>query len=375
MSGVHALLAPSAAARWVVCAGSVLMEAMHPKPDTQDSREGEASHWAGSEMLSNRPVCVGLVAPNGVTLDEDMIEGAEMYVDHIDEVLQRYGRTRADLVVERRTYMPDIHKENHGTPDCWLYIAEHGMLFVFDYKYGHRFVEVFENWQIMDYANGVMTELGIDGLADQHLTVNLTIVQPRSYHRDGPIRTWSTQAAMLRGHFDILKMAAERALQPGAPCTVNPECYDCAGRHNCEALQKAGYRGMHIAGSATPVDMSPAAVGIELSMLQDAARMIKARMTGLEEQVISFIKTGKSVPGHRMEDSAGREAWSKPVAEVVQLEALFGVKLRKDALITPKQAVKAGLPQDLVAAYSHTPSRGMHLVADDGTKARKIFGK
>lgn len=370
----HALLAPSSAGRWVACAGSVTLAALYPEEETQEAREGTAAHWGAFELLYWRQIDVGLVAPNGVTLTEEMVEAAELYVSHIDDTLTRYGLARDSLHVEERVTIPDVHPLNWGTPDCWFYAPAQGVLVVFDFKFGHRFIEVFENWQLIDYTSGILSRLGVDGIADQSLRVELYITQPRSYHKDGAIRLWTITAAGLRGHFNKLRNAAEASQMPGAMCTPNPECEFCPGRHACEALQRSGYKAAEMAGQSIPVELPPSALGLELRTLQRARGLLDARITGLEEQTLSSIRRGVLVPGYAAEQTEGRETWNKPAAEVVALGDLFGVKVAKPAVLTPAQARKAGLPAEVVASYCDRPQRGIKLVVDDGTQARKIFG-
>lgn len=79
----HARLAPSSAARIVACPGSRKLEAMFPQEETIESREGDAAHWAAAQMLAGVAVSIGMAASNGVLLTDEMIEGAEMYAEHI----------------------------------------------------------------------------------------------------------------------------------------------------------------------------------------------------------------------------------------------------------------------------------------------------
>ncbi|HWI05617.1 MAG TPA: DUF2800 domain-containing protein [Acidimicrobiales bacterium] len=369
----HAILAPSSAARWVACAGSVLLAALYPETEeSPEAAEGTATHWAAQELLAGRAIDVGLVAPNGVVLSDEMAEGAEMYVDHIDDTLKRFGLDRSALRVEQRVSISAIHSENWGTPDAWFYDHATRTLVIFDFKFGHRFIEVFENWQLIDYAAGIVDGLGLD---DQATRVEFWIVQPRSYHRDGPVRSWSTVASDLRALWNKLRNAAEAAMRPGAACTPNPECEYCPGRHACEAAQNAAYRAADLARSSVPLELDAGAISLELRILQRAEQAIKARRTGLEEQALNRLKRGEAIPGLATESTTGREAWSKPVPEVVALGQLFSIDLVKPATITPAQARKAGLPAGIVAAYAERPARGLALVYDDGTQARKVFGK
>src|SRR5205085_9695018 len=102
------------------------------------------------------------------------------------------------LHVEGLIEISILHDLNWGTPDAWVYSPRSLTLDVFDFKFGHGFVSEFENWQLIGYAAGFLESLGIDGHADQALRVNLHVVQPRAYHRAGPVRTWSVLASDLR---------------------------------------------------------------------------------------------------------------------------------------------------------------------------------
>ena len=55
---------------------------------------------------------------------------------------------------------------------------------------------------------------------------------------------------------------------------------------------------------------------------------------------------------------------------------MLGVDLaRPIEPITPAQAVKAGLPAEMLTALAETPRGGAALVRDDGSRARTVFGR
>lgn len=379
MNAAHSILAPSSAARWVACSGSVLLEAMYPESEEGkvEAAEGTASHWAASELLYGHAVAEGQVAPNNIVLSQEMIDGAELYVAAVDERLALHGLTRDALHVEERIEIPDIHALNWGTPDGWFFVKSAGVLELFDYKYGHGYIDEYENWQLIDYTSGILSELGIDGLTDQAIRVNMHVVQPRSYHKNGPVRTWSVLASDLRPYFNRLAGAAEAAMRTGALCKPNPECLHCKARHACEASQRDSYRSAQISTNSVPVDLSPDALGLELHYLKAAAKRLEGRITGLEEQARQQLGAGQRVPFFALESVQGRETWAKPVAEILELGNLFGVNLAKNDAITPNQArdlfKKKGMPAEVIASYS-ARGNALKLVPDDGTQARKVFG-
>lgn len=367
MSNGHAPLAPSSASRRRACAGSRKMETLYPQvDDSPASREGTAAHWAASEMLSGRIVDSGQIAENGVMITDEMLDAADMYVDEVRKIL-------ADVVIEERIDIDYIHEQCWGTPDAWAFT--NGTLYLWDFKYGHRFVDVFENWQLIEYAAGILDLLKVDGITDQLITVVMTIVQPRCYVGGSPVRSWRVRASDLRGYFNEARMFEANAMSDDAQLTVSPECRDCSARHACPALQCASYADMNIATEAVPFDLPPQALGIELRYIQSAITTLTARATSLEEQALSMIRQGKSVPHFVAQHGMGRERWVKPEPEVIAMGELMGVKLGVTKLVTPKQAIKAGMNAELVKSFTETPRGELKLVADDGTNARKIFGK
>lgn len=371
----HAYLPPSGAAAWVACAAWPSMNAAFPQGDSEDSLAGTAAHWAFEQELRGHGICEGQVAPNGATLTDEMVEGAELYVGAIDRALAEAGLDRSHLHIEERRAIPSIHDQNNGTPDTWFYDPVRGVLYMLDYKFGHKFVEVYANWQLIDYVAGVFDAMGLDGLQDQAIRVVFVIVQPRSYHREGPVRRWTCRGSDLRPYFNTLRLAAERAVMPNPIAATGDQCEYCPGRHACEALQRSAYQAAEISSHSVPVLLSAQAVGLELRMLERAQRRLSARVTGLQETALALITRppGARVPFYGVEPTQGREYWTKPAAEVLALGRIFGQDLSKPGLITPKQATAKGLPDAIVAAYIGRNSGALKLVPDDGTQAAKVF--
>ena len=372
MSGSHAFLPPSGAAIWVKCAAAPSMWQRYPEPeDSLESMEGTAAHWAFEQLFAGQNIDVGLLAPNGVVLTDEMCEGAELFYDTVME------DHRGPHHVELRIDIPRVHLSNWGTPDLFNWgttvagrgLPEEMVLRIYDYKFGHGYVDEFENWQLIDYAAGLI------GDDDTHVTVQLTIVQPRCYHRDGPVRRLTVRASELRAQINILRAAAEAAHEPNPIATVNPKCKHCSGRHACETYQRTALEAADLSMRSVPLDLTPQALGLELSMLKRAQAALDGRISGLEQSVEAAVKQGQRVPGWSIEYTNGRQAWMVPTDEVVALGEMMQVDLSKKAVVTPKQAVKAGLDPALVDAYSFFPPGSPKLVPDNLSTLRKVFQK
>jgi len=178
---VHAPLPPSGSPQWGHCSGSVMANATVPDSTTPRTRAGTASHWVLSEILAllrggNPAVAsdlLGATCPtNGVVLDEEMCEGAQIFIDEVMEIAER-NKAVSSMLIEHKVAMPHIHPQNYGTLDWglallqWEYEGENvsrvkaGKIYLYDYKYGHRENKAFENFQLIDYLEGLVNEYQI----------------------------------------------------------------------------------------------------------------------------------------------------------------------------------------------------------------------
>lgn len=383
MSGQHAFLPPSGAGAWAHCAAWPLMNAQFPQDDTEESREGTAAHWCWEQALKGGQLpAVGQVCPNGVTVTDEMLDGAEEYIATVTDALRLAGRALADLNVEQRVYMPGIHAQNWGTPDTWFHDPDRNVLFIADYKFGHDPVEAFENWQCVDYAAGIIDKLAaerahwsFEAVANfrKNIKVRIVIVQPRNYIT-GRAEPWTVTGAELAEYWPRLAASAEAAMQFPPLATPGKHCKHCPGRHACEPIQRQGYTAVHFARQTIPAPLTPEAVAGELKILQDNLDLLKARISGLEADAEARLRRGETVPGYGLESSKGREAWNVPREQIVALGGVFGVTVEKPGLITPNQARAAGFPADVVAKMAGSSSR-VKLARVDQSKLTRAFGK
>lgn len=373
----HSRLAPSSAYRWVFCEGSVALEAAYPETEeTESAAEGTAAHHAGAEILLGREP--GTIAPNGAVLTDEMLDGAQMWVDDVRSI----GAPANELQVEQRVYMPRIHEQAYGTPDTWLFVPSTGTVYVWDFKFGHGVVEHFENWQLIAYVCGILDLLGIDGRNDEHIWCDLRVVQPRAYHREGRVRSWRVRASDLRGYFNRLNLAAHAAMRPGAPTRTGSYCLHCNAAAHCETLRKAVTHAADWLGGSAAEELPPQAAGAEMELLEHLATLVKARRTAREADLSARLRRGEGVPGWCLENTTGAKAWKpEDKYKVLGLGSLLGLDLAKaPAPITPTQALalakKSGVDASVISDYFYNPSTGQKLARDTHllNRARAGFG-
>lgn len=366
-------LPPSRAARRMVCPGSRALENKFPAEiESHKVLEGKTAHWYAHELIkchiTHCPPPAG-IAPFGNQVTNEMFDGAMMYLqDVIDTIgispILKYG-------IEQSLPIYRIHPECRGAPDLWVLIPNE--LHIWDYKFGHKYVEVFENWQLIEYAAGILEYLEINGKKDQYLQVTFHIVQPRCFQGE-PTRTWSLKASDLRAYFNTLEASETIAMTENAPCNPTPECNFCSARHACGALQNAVLTRID-APMINTNNLNAQQTGALLKQTQLANELFTALESGLQEQARAMITRGERVPGFKLANGQGSQQWTKTPAEIIEIGAMFDKDLSKPAsVITPKQAIKLGVPESTVKSFSQVIPGALKLVAENPLEIQKVFG-
>jgi hypothetical protein len=367
MVGEHAILAPSSFHITVECPGHIKNASLVPAlPDSEEAKEGDAAHWVALMMGNGASVLVGTKAPNGVAITDEMIDAGHLWVEACE------GHP---AMAETRVQIERVHEtECWGTPDRFGWNPATKILRVMDYKFGFLPVEVWENWQLILYAAGIMELLR---LSDLDVVLELVIVQPRAYHPDGPIRSWTVGATKLRTMINAANHAGHEALSDNPHTHSGPHCLHCPARVSCTTLQKTVGNVMDFRGHADPTMQTAGDVGRELRLVMDARQRLKARQTGLEAQAEAMLRAGQRVPFFAMEPGQSRLKWLEDVtpAEVEALAQMKGKSaLKPPALLTPTQVIKGKiLDAAVMSAYSERPPGAMKMVLDSTTKASRIF--
>lgn len=350
-------------AQIVQCPGSVKLQALHPEPDGPEAMAGTAAHWVFERQVKLWPesdIALGEIAPNGVMVDQEMLDGASMMTEH---VLGLDGETW----VEQSLRAPRLHPECFGTPDAvtWVQPKARNRVAISEFKYGHGYVDVYKNWQLLAQAAACdPSDITI---------IDLYVVQPRAYHRDGYIRSWTITGAELAGYVDAMRLSCQLALSDKPPTRTGAECQHCTARHACATFQANAMDAVDMAGEAINLQLPTPAAANEKRRIDYAVKVLQARSSGLEQQLIVAAQRGEAVPHFHIEHGNGREYWAKPHEQVIAMGEILGVDVAKPReAITPFQARAKGLPA--LDGWSKRDSGAASLVADDPLVAQKIFG-
>lgn len=337
------------------CAGSLQACAAQPWQDVGDAaKEGTVAHALAALTLG------ALATVDESMVDDEMRQGVAVYVDYVQGLMPPMA-----WWPEMPVNIPAVHSTCKGTADLYYFDAATGTLHVFDFKYGRGLVEVFENWQLLCYAAGLITPTTIN--------VVLHIVQPRAWHPDGPCRTWSLTAAELHIYINAMSARVQEALNPNPVCTTGPWCLNCRALVPCNTVWKSATRAIEFSETMNLTEATPEMIAAQYILMKRAFTLIKKRLVAAEEIGLHMYKTGKLLPGISHSRTRGSSKWLVDEETLFSTGDAMGVEMYKKKPLTPNQAKEAGLPEAMVSQLSEKIPGRLTLTIDGGNKAAQIF--
>ena len=386
----HAFLPPSGAGVWVYCPAAPSVWPQYAQITRPRTRLGDAAHWVIEQCLTpwTKPdtKCAvapayykGQTAPNGVVIDDEIVEGAAVMTSEVLALCQRHGALRG-LLVEQPLTMPRVHPTvNWGRPDVVIIVWAIKLVIIIDYKHGNRYVPAAGNWQLTNYAEGVAEHLRLNGYSDQDWRVEFKIVQPFAYRAEGPVSTWSGTFADLRAPINSLTDAAHRATTDPTLC-AGAWCRDCPASGDCAAADRAA--GMLLDFLQVPLHVSKKDsrdLATFREQILEARDLLKGIESAVEDEITHRLKSGQVVESLALETTRGRNDWTADPDVVEAVCQQFKVSAKKVALRTPVQ-VSSDVPAALRDAFAATiqtmterPVRSVKIVNADDTTAARAF--
>lgn len=349
-------LSPSRAARRLACPGSLQAELRCPKTSTGAAAlEGQAAHEVLAYALKNKGNVELYTSSEGITITDEMKECARWAYDII---LDGVHKTNSVLHIEEMVSSKLINKQISGTPDVWVYHPKLNLVELYDYKYGFRPVEAFENPQLAEYAFGIAAK--IFETFQVYPKFEAYILQPRPFFKIACWPFWidpiTSTIINHEAFVERLKLAEEEALSPNPRLQASPQCFYCTAAASCTTLRDACLNALDYTGrfqdeiTGQPL-VDALLIGRHLTHLRNAAKIIDARMTAIEEHAKELLICGEVVPGWSLQPGMSRLKWEHSIDQVKELGTLYGIDvLKSPELITPTQAIKAGIPEVAVIA-------------------------
>lgn len=347
--------------RFMACNGSRNIDQVPAfDPDNTMRNEGDAAHWLieqvfnkrfGMDELVNRP------AVNGVYITEEMIEAVTPCLEDIR------GRGEVEVIT---SYSDGVGYDVRGRAD-WI-AFEGTTLHVGDFKYGWGIVEPENNWTLLSHACAWMDSNR--DLVGNVTHVVLTIWQPRPHHPLGKVRSVTYTAEELLGFWFILSATLAN---PNNVLNTGKHCKDCLGMINCPAAQKAALNAIDVSEMAYVSSLDDGSLAFVLEQYERAGKILEQCHKAASELALHRIKAGKIVPGYGIEKELTNKQWKQGIT-VEAAKIITGKDLSKKQLITPAQAVKAGVSQEAVDALCERREKGVKLTKiNASTQVKKMF--
>lgn len=314
---------------------------------------------------------VGSISNDGVVITDELFDAAREVFNVIWGKCNRVNKLN-QLNIEKPCNVSE-HDDWVCIPDAWFYDDESNTLYVFDEKYGHRYVDVYENWQLLIEAFSICDKHSI-----RPNIVDLCVIQPRSFTSEGTVRNWALTYDELMVYKSEWLSTTPKVLDSTPLCSPGSHCLDCSARAHCDTLKQQCYAGIDYVKSLQTHNLTGHALGVELSLLERAQEMIKMRLSGLEEQALHEIKQGQHVTFYGAKTTYGRKRWKKdvPVEQVIMMGDLMGQDLKKAVeLDTPAQCIKKGIDPSVVEQYAETPVTGVKLERVNERAIRSVFDR
>ena len=164
--------------RWENCPGSVRECKDKPSLESDAAKRGTDVHELCERFLRSE------LPPNEFhALDQETKDSVQLYFNTVTE--QYEADPRAQMGLEHRFSLEDVHPGCFGTCDAWVWNPTTRGLYIYDYKNGVSVVEIKNNAQFLYYALGALVTLKFPALF-----IEMVVVQPRAKHKLGPVRRW-----------------------------------------------------------------------------------------------------------------------------------------------------------------------------------------
>lgn len=285
-------------------------------------------------------------------VDSPMANAIQEYLDECNRIVaEEPGGT---VYNEFGIDYPEFHDKFYGTLDRGYVIKN--KLRIRDFKYGAGIaIDVEWNPQLMYYAFGLLRH---HPEVDE---VDLGIVQPRGYHPDGPIRTWTVAA-------DVIRQWAEEKLKPAMERTAfdndllpGPHCRFCPAKLVCPVMVSLFGAAMQ-ADPAQIINLSMPSLGRSYDMI-DA---VKAYIKALETEMLRRLGNGDTSEFAKLVNKKADRVF-KAGAEETFKEKYGDKAYTAPELLTPAKMEKLGQEaKSLVKEWAYTPQTGFTVArADD----------
>lgn len=350
--------------RFMACNGSRNINKVQVfEPDNAMRDEGDAAHWLIEQVFNKRfglDELVGRPAFNGVYITEEMVEAVTPCLEDIR------GKGAVEVVT---SYGDGQLYQVNGRAD-WVAL-EGTTLYVGDFKYGWSIIEPEKNWTLLSHAVGWL--FANPTTSNSVTNVTLRIWQPRPHHPSG--KRIRSVTYTIRDVWNFWNEMMLCLTNPNNMLNTGKHCKDCLGMINCPASQKATMNALEVSELGYVSNPDEATLAFIIEQSERAIKILEQNSKAATDLALHRIKAGKIVPGYTVERELTNKQWKSGIT-VETAAMLTGKDLGKKQLITPAQAVKSGVAQEVVDALCERREKGVKLVKRDAnTTVKKLFNQ
>lgn len=336
------------------CPGSnvLLKQLKLPETDEEDyRREGVAAHEAAAECLVHRQDAWEVVGEkfHDTEVDAPMADAIQVYLDYCNSIRTDTSQWYVEYKISN-----DARPNFYGTADFANIDFQESLLDIVDYKHGEGIpVEAFRNPQIMYYAVGVLTAW------PEIRRVHMSIVQPRCYHNEGPIRVFEMASEDLIAWANAELFPAMERAEIDETLDTGSWCRFCPAKLFCPTLTGA-YKGAALANPKIIPNLSDDALAREYKLREAVKFYLKAQ----EDEVYRRLCAGKSIPTAKLvfkrADRVWKAGWEKEFAE-------FGEQLKTTPEFKSPAQVEKLSPsaKTKVKEWAYMPQTGLTVAYID----------
>lgn len=360
----HSQFSASASARLLACPGSFELSRQlddGSRKATIYSAEGTLAHIVAEACLHSGREPADYIGETRTadgfefTINEDFAEAVQFYVDYVRglramgyHILLEVRARPSDMWPDKEPLPIDLF----GTADCVAFHPASGDLAVGDLKFGRGVaVDAQDNTQLLYYAAGAMARFG------PVKSVSTTIIQPRAFHPDGPVRraTYSPEH-VLQWARTVLYQGVERALADGGKTlSAGDHCRFCPVLPHCKAPAELTFQTAQAAFANTPIENFPAADGKggsadenalpeahlsdeKLAELLDKIEIIEPWLAAVRRLALERVEAGRPLDGWKLVPRRAMRRWGPDPQEVIDALTAEGYSesdLTETVLLSP----------------------------------------
>lgn len=342
------------------CPGSVAAAVHYVNLTSYEAEEGTAAHELAETCLK---LCLNADAYlghefNGISVNDEMVEGVQSYLDFIRAILKAFPGT--EMYVEHKFHLPQIHQFFYGTIDTLLINRELRWAHNIDFKYGR--VPVPATTPQLDYYS---VPLIVDNAAIfepydfDH--IGKTIHQPRLWGRNSDAETiWTTPAEVFEWSQTELIPSINLALSDNAPRCPGDWCRYCPAKLGCPELSQQ----LQFMKPPFPTTND------QLAWLMAMKGTLKELVSDAEIESAKRLMDGEDIPGFKPVRSYGKSVIVDPdrcgkelISKGLTHDQVYTKKLRG---ITELKKHKAAFP--IVEKFKNRSDNGIKAAPMSSTK-------